>query len=98
MPAKKTPKDTPQAVYRKIEALRKELLEHNRLYYDKQNPKISDSEYDALLKKLRDLEAAHPEALTPDSPTQKVGGAVSSSFAPAKHARPMLSLDNTYNE
>jgi len=79
-------------------ALRAELNEHNRLYYELDAPRISDAEYDALLARLKALEEAHPELRAPDSPTQKVGGAVSSSFAPVKHARPMLSLDNTYNE
>ena len=81
-----------------VSELRSEISGHNRRYYERQAPSISDSEYDALMARLRALEDAHPELKTPDSPTQKVGGAVSSSFAPAKHARPMLSLDNTYNE
>jgi DNA ligase (NAD+) len=90
MPPKKTPKA-------EISALRAELRAHNRRYYELDAPTISDAEYDALMARLKALEAAHPELATPDSPTQKVGGAVSSSFAPVRHARPMLSLDNTYN-
>ncbi|MDD5303469.1 MAG: NAD-dependent DNA ligase LigA [Elusimicrobia bacterium] len=91
MSAKKTPKA-------EAAALRAEIREHNRRYYELEAPTISDAEFDALLARLKALEAAHPELRSPDSPTEKVGGAVASSFAPVKHARPMLSLDNTYNE
>jgi DNA ligase (NAD+) len=91
MAAKKTPKA-------EISALRAEILAHDKRYYELEAPTISDAEYDALMARLKALEEAHPALRTPDSPTQKVGGAVSSSFAPVKHARPMLSLDNTYNE
>lgn len=89
-PAKKTAS--------RVKALRVEIRKHDRLYYERQAPVISDAEYDALLAELKSLEEAHPELRSADSPTQKVGGAVSSSFAPVKHARAMLSLDNTYNE
>ncbi len=88
-------KQTPKA---EVTALRAEIKKHDRLYYERQAPVISDPEYDALLARLKALEESHPELRSPDSPTQKVGGAVSSTFAPVKHARPMLSLDNTYNE
>jgi len=91
MPAKKTPKA-------ESSALRAEIRAHDKRYYALEKPTISDSEYDALMARLKALEEEHPELRTPASPTQKVGGAVSSSFAPVKHARPMLSLDNTYNE
>ncbi|MBI5246085.1 MAG: NAD-dependent DNA ligase LigA [Elusimicrobia bacterium] len=91
MPAKKNPKV-------EIEALRAEIMAHNKRYYELESPTIADAEYDTLLSRLIKLEKDHPELRTADSPTQKVGGAVSSSFAPVKHARPMLSLDNTYNE
>jgi len=91
MSAKKSPKA-------EVAALRAEIKEHDRRYYELAAPTIADAEYDALLARLKALEEAHPELLTPGSPTQKVGGAVSSTFAPVKHARPMLSLDNTYNE
>jgi DNA ligase (NAD+) len=90
-----SPRKSPKA---EAAALRAEILEHDKRYYELEAPTISDTEYDALMARLKALEAAHPELATPDSPTQKVGGAVSSSFAPVKHARPMLSLDNTYNE
>ncbi|UPT75105.1 MAG: hypothetical protein M0D55_05165 [Elusimicrobiota bacterium] len=91
MPAKKSPKA-------EIAALRREIRAHDEAYYQKQAPTIADAEYDALMARLKSLEDANPALRTADSPTQKVGGAVSSSFAPVKHARPMLSLDNTYNE
>lgn len=91
MPAKITPKA-------ELSALRRELREHNRRYYEQDAPTVSDSEYDALMERLKALEHAHPELRSADSPTQKVGGAVASTFAPVRHARPMLSLDNTYNE
>lgn len=81
----------------RAEKLRKELHEHDRRYYLEDAPTIADAEYDALMRELKQLEDAHPELRTPDSPTQKVGGGVSSTFAPVTHARPMLSLDNTYN-
>ncbi len=91
MPAKKSPKA-------EIAALRREIRAHDEAYYQKQAPTIVDAEYDALMARLKALEEANPELRSPDSPTQKVGGAASSSFAPVKHARPMLSLDNTYDE
>jgi DNA ligase (NAD+) len=87
-------KKTPKA---EISVLRAEIREHDKRYYELEAPTISDTEYDVLMARLKALEASHPELMTPDSPTQGVGGAVSSSFKPARHARPMLSLDNTYN-
>lgn len=90
MSARKSPKA-------EIAALRAEIREHDRRYYELQAPTIADAEYDALQARLKALEDAHPELRDPDSPTQKVGGAVASTFAPVRHARPMLSLDNTYN-
>lgn len=98
MSARKTPKAETSALRAEVQTLRAEIREHNRRYYELEAPTISDAEYDALLARLKALEAAHPELRSPDSPTQKVGGAVASSFAPVRHARPMLSLDNTYNE
>ena len=87
----------PKKVLSEIKRLRSEIQGHDRRYYVEDNPVISDTEYDGLLKRLQDLENAHPEAVTPDSPTRRVGGAVAAAFAPARHAVPMLSLDNTYN-
>ena len=77
--------------------LRAELERHNRLYYVEARPEISDREFDRLLRELQDLEAAHPELATPDSPTQRVGGAPLAGFAQVRHAVPMMSLDNTYS-
>jgi len=82
----------------KIEALRDELRHHEHLYYVLDSPAWTDAQYDARMNELRALEAAHPELLTPDSPTQRVGGKPKDGFAKVPHSRPMLSLDNAYNE
>lgn len=81
----------------RLEELRRLIEYHNRKYYIDAEPEISDREFDALLKELQDLEAAHPEWITPDSPTQRVGGAPLSGFAQVQHRVPMLSIDNTYS-
>ncbi|MCB1008585.1 MAG: NAD-dependent DNA ligase LigA, partial [Acidobacteria bacterium] len=78
--------------------LRAELLRHEDLYYRANAPEISDREFDALMAELAALEAVHPELATPDSPTQRVGGAPVEGFAPVAHEPPMQSLDNTYSE
>jgi DNA ligase (NAD+) len=78
----------------RIEALREAIHRHNYLYYVEDRPEIADAEYDRLLRELRTLETAHPELITPDSPTQGVGGRVSAAFAPVEHLVAMLSLDN----
>jgi DNA ligase (NAD+) len=88
---------TEPAVARKIEKLRNELRRHEHLYYVLDAPEISDAEYDALMNELKKLEAAHPELVTPDSPTQRVGGKPAEGFRKAQHSRPMLSLDNAYS-
>ena len=85
------------AVRQRIEQLRQELNRHNRLYYVEARPEISDREYDRLYRELVDLEAQHPELVTPDSPTQRVGGAPLKEFQSVRHLQPMMSLDNTYN-
>lgn len=79
-------------------ALRDQIRRHEELYYVSANPEISDAEFDALMRELQDLEASHPDLLTPDSPTQRVGGRPVEGFATVEHMRPMLSLDNAYNE
>jgi DNA ligase (NAD+) len=84
-------------ILRKIEKLREELRRHEHLYHVLDKPEISDAEYDALMNELKKLEAAHPELVTPDSPTQRVGGKPAEGFKKAQHSRPMLSLDNAYN-
>ena len=76
--------------------LRQELEEHNRRYYDEAAPTVSDAEYDALFRELRDLEDAHPELITPDSPTRRVGEKATAGFKSVRHAVPMLSLDNLF--
>ncbi|MGB7266210.1 MAG: NAD-dependent DNA ligase LigA [Terracidiphilus sp.] len=82
---------------KKIEKLREELRRHEHLYYVLDAPEISDAKYDALMNELKKLEAAHPELVTPDSPTQRVGGKPAEGFKKAQHSRPMLSLDNAYS-
>ncbi|HEX5614183.1 MAG TPA: NAD-dependent DNA ligase LigA [Acidimicrobiia bacterium] len=77
----------------------RELIEyHNERYFLSDAPEISDAEFDGLVRELRELEAAHPELVTPDSPTQRPGGGVASTFAPVPHVVPMLSLDNAFDE
>ncbi len=85
-------------IQREIEDLRQAIRRHDFLYYVEGRPEISDRQYDALFSRLKDLEAAHPELVTPDSPTQRVGGRPLDGFAHVTHAVPMLSIDNTYNE
>lgn len=80
-----------------IEKLRAEIRRHDYLYYVKESPEIGDTQYDELMKRLEKLEAEHPELVTPDSPTRRVSGAVSTEFAPVRHTVPMLSLDNVYD-
>ncbi len=80
------------------ENLRKLLWHHNNLYYNLDRPEISDYEYDLLYSRLKKLEKEDPSLITPDSPTQRIGGKSSSSFEPVEHIVPMMSLDNTYNE
>ena len=86
-----------KAVEREAQKLRADLARHNRLYYVEAAPEVSDKEYDLLMKRLEAIEAAHPELVTPDSPTQRVGGEPLEGFATVRHAVPMLSIDNTYN-
>jgi DNA ligase (NAD+) len=80
-----------------ILALRAEIAEHNRAYYELDAPTIADADFDALLRRLKDLEAANPDLVTEDSPTQRVGGVASSLFAPVRHQVPMMSLDNAFS-
>ena len=75
----------------------RELNRHNYLYYVEAKPEISDREYDRMMSRLTELEAEHPELVTPDSPTQRVGGQPLDGFATVRHAVPMLSIDNTYS-
>ncbi len=82
---------------RRIEELRTELRRHEHLYHVMDAPEISDAAYDALMNELKKLEAEHPELITPDSPTQRVGGKPAEGFKKVRHSRPMLSLDNAYS-
>jgi DNA ligase (NAD+) len=85
-------------IEKKIEALREKIRHHEYLYHVLDQPEISDLEFDKLLRQLKDLEAAHPSLITPDSPTQRVGGKPREGFVKVSHSSPMLSLDNTYSE
>src|SRR5947208_5801374 len=81
-----------------IDSLREEIRRHEYRYYVLDDPEISDADFDRLMNELKKLEAAHPELVTPDSPTQRVGGKPREGFIKVEHSRPMLSLDNAYNE
>ncbi len=83
---------------REVLALRREIRDHDYRYYALGQPVISDTEYDRLLRKLEELERAHPALLTPDSPTQRVGEPLTAGFASVTHRVPMMSLQNTYSE
>ena len=83
---------------KEIETLRDDLRHHEHLYYVLDAPELTDAEYDARMNRLKALEAEHPELITPDSPTQRVGGKPREGFVKTPHSRPMLSLDNAYNE
>lgn len=82
----------------KVDELRQAIRRHEELYYLHAAPVVSDAEFDALMNELKAIEAAHPELLTPDSPTQRVGGRPAEGFVTVEHIQPMLSLDNAYNE
>ncbi len=83
---------------RKLEALREKIRHHEYRYYVLDDPEISDADFDVLMNELKRLEAEHPKLVTPDSPTQRVGGKPREGFVKAKHSSPMLSLDNAYSE
>jgi len=82
---------------KEIETLKSVIRKHDRLYYVDNAPEVSDGEYDRIYRKLKDLEKEHPSLVTPDSPTQRVGGEPSKGFSTVKHIVPMLSMDNTYS-
>ncbi|MBD5655241.1 MAG: NAD-dependent DNA ligase LigA, partial [Candidatus Eremiobacteraeota bacterium] len=88
---------TTQSAAERARTLRDQLAEANRNYHELDAPTIDDLSYDALLQELVDLEAAHPDLATPDSPTRRVGGAPSSDFAAYRHDVPMLSLANVFD-
>lgn len=89
---------TSESIKKQIETLRAELHRHNRLYYTEVAPVISDVEFDRMLNELADLEKQHPEFDDISSPTHRVGGAPLKEFSNVRHLRPMMSLDNTYDE
>src|SRR5262249_42877171 len=80
-----------------IEQLRREIRRHDRLYDVLAQPEISDLEYDRLLQRLKSLESEHPELITPDSPTQRIGDQPVGSLKQVAHRVPMLSIENTYS-
>jgi DNA ligase (NAD+) len=86
------------AIEKKIEALREKIRHHEYRYYVLDDPEISDADFDKLMNELKRLEAEHPKLVTPDSPTQRVGGKPREGFVKAKHSSPMLSLDNAYSD
>src|SRR4029453_13735334 len=90
-------RDETQAAKR-MEQLRDEIRKHDRLYYEEAAPIITDRKYARLYKELTDLETQVPDLITPDSPTQRVGGKPLKAFEQGPHLIPMLSLDNTYSE
>jgi DNA ligase (NAD+) len=86
------------AIEKRIEALREKIRHHEYRYYVLDDPEIKDAEFDALMNELKRIEAEHPELITSDSPTQRVGGKPREGFVKAKHSSPMLSLDNAYSD
>src|SRR5690349_14726795 len=80
-----------------IERLREEIRRHDYKYYLEAAPEITDVEYDRLLTQLKELEGKHPELITPDSPTQRIGDAPVALLKPVEHRLPMMSIDNTYS-
>src|SRR3954470_24089528 len=89
---------TPSDPIARLVELRRAIRHHEERYYIHNDPEISDDEFDRLLHELERLEAAHPDLVTADSPTQRVAGRPVEGFATVEHLRPMLSLDNAYNE
>jgi len=87
-----------EEIIKEIKELRKKITYHNHRYHTLDDPEISDAEYDRLFRQLLDLEAEHPELVTPDSPTQKVGAKLQETFSPVNHRLSMLSLENSFND
>ena len=87
-----------EAAQREIEKLREEIRYHSRKYYTEDDPEISDFAYDGLFRRLEDLEAAFPELVTEDSPTNRIGGAVYNTFAPVVHQVPLESLHDAFSQ
>jgi DNA ligase (NAD+) len=91
------PGDDAKTAERRLRELRATIAEHDRRYYEHDEPSIPDADYDALVRELRALEGRFPSLVTPDSPSRRVSGRASSLFAPVTHATPMLSLDNVFS-
>jgi DNA ligase (NAD+) len=85
-------------IEKKLEVLRDKIRHHEYRYYVLDDPEISDAEFDRLVNELKKLESEHPDLITSDSPSQRVGGKPREGFIKARHSSPMISLDNTYNE
>src|SRR5260370_11001397 len=90
-------KAAPATVRKEIEDLRTKLRYHEDRYHVLDDPEISDADYDRMMERLKELEAAYPKLVTPDSPTVRVGGAPRDGFQKVQHTRPMLSLDNAFS-
>src|SRR5207244_1260977 len=85
-------------IERRLQELRQQVRRHEYLYHVLDSPEVTDAQYDALFLELRELEEQHPDLVTPDSPTQRVGGEAGSQFAKVRHRSPMLSLQNAFDE
>jgi len=90
-------KAAPATIKREAEDLREKLRYHEYRYHVLDDPEISDAAYDKMLARLKEIEAEHPQLVTPDSPTVRVGAQPREGFTTVKHARPMLSLDNAFS-
>lgn len=88
---------SPETLKKRVEELRMEIDRHAKLYYEQDNPEISDFQYDELIRELQKIEAEHPELVSPDSPTHRIGGAPREGFAKVPHEVPMMSLENALN-
>ncbi|MDE0245678.1 MAG: NAD-dependent DNA ligase LigA [Gammaproteobacteria bacterium] len=96
-PPDRPARPSPASKEERAKWLREEIHRHNRLYHEQDDPEIPDSEYDALYRELRELEEAHPDLVTSDSPTQSVGSRPGEAFAPVEHGARMLSLENVFD-
>src|SRR5690606_20414277 len=90
-------RNSPADIQQELQQLREEIAEHNHRYYVLDAPVISDAKYDELMKRLQALEQQHPDLITPESPTQRVGAAPLAAFDSVRHSVPMLSLGNAFD-
>ena len=98
MPTKPKAESKPESAQQRIDSLREQIRHHEYLYFVLDKPELPDAEFDLLVRELKKMEAEHPDLITPDSPTQRVGGKPREGFVKVAHSVPMLSLDNAYNE